>query len=218
MTPPRQVRLTRAGVIVLALVSLIAVFALSFGLSTAWRAVSGPGTSPRGPSAPSAAPIAGEVPASTKSPRLFAPEVGIDAPVVPISLKENGVLDPPAAVTSVGWWDGSADAGDRDGQTVMTGHTMRGGGGVMDELEELEKGDLVHVTDRDGRADYQVTDVVTWTKAELAANAVDAFGQDRHHGRLVLVTCEDWQDGAFRSNVVVFAEPLPGASDRTAAG
>lgn len=215
MTPWRQVGLTRAGVITLALVGLFGVLLFSFGLATAWRAISDPGESRpvTGPTL-STAPTPGHVPASTKSPRLYAPEVGIDAPVVPIPLKENGVLDPPEAVTAVGWWDGSADAGAGEGQTVMTGHTVRGGGGVMDDLEELEEGDLVHVTDRDGRVDYQVTDVVTWTKAELAARAVEAFGQDRHHGRLVLATCEDWEGGDYTSNVVAFAEPL-GAPDVT---
>jgi LPXTG-site transpeptidase (sortase) family protein len=203
------VRLTRAGVVILALVGLLCVLLVSYGLATFWRVVSDPGES-RGVTQPtlSTPPTPGHVPARTKSPRLFVPEVDIAAPVVPIQLQEDGVLDPPTAVSAVGWWDGSADAGAGEGQTVMTGHTVRGGGGVMDDLEELEEGDLVHVTDRDGRVDYEVTDVVTWTKAELAANAVEAFGQDRHHGRLVLVTCEDWESGAYSSNVIVFADPV----------
>ncbi len=82
----------------------------------------------------------------------------------------------------------------------------------MDDLEDLAEGDIVHVTDQDGRVDYLVTDVEVWSKKKLAHNAVEAFGQDRHHGRLVLVTCEDWVDGDYRSNVVVFAEPVPDAA------
>lgn len=210
MTP--QIRLTRAGVVTLVLVGLFGILVFSFVLASAWRVVSNPGDSRpvMGPVL-GAAPTPGHVPAFTERPRLYAPDVGIDAPVVPIPLSEAGVLDPPASVTTVGWWDGSADAGSGEGQTVMTGHTVRGGGGVMDDLEELEEGDLVHLTDRDGRIDYQVTEVVTWTKAELAENAVEAFGQDRQDGRLVLVTCEDWRNGAYEANVVVFADPLPDA-------
>lgn len=122
------------------------------------------------------------------------------------------MLDPPASVAEVGWWDGSAKAGDTQGQSVMTGHTVSSGGGVMDDLDDLTEGDEVHVTDRNGRVDYVVTEVLVWSKEKLARNSVDTFGQDRHHGRLVLVTCEDWVDGDYRSNVVVFADPVPDAA------
>ena len=104
--------------------------------------------------------------------------------------------------------DGSAHAGDDTGQTVMTGHTVHDGGGVMDDLDTLRAGDAVRVTGPEGHVDYAVTEVVTWSKAELTENAVEAFGQDRHHGRLVLVTCEDWSGDGYESNVVAFAEPV----------
>lgn len=157
--------------------------------------------------APAAAPSS---PAPIDQMRLQVRALGIDAPVVPVPLQAGGVLDPPAEVSTVGWWDGSAEPGGGSGQTVLTGHTVHDGGGAMDDLEELATGDVVRVTDTDGAADYQVTGVQVWTKAELAQNAVEAFGQDRHHGRLVLVTCEDWNGRDFASNVVVFAEPLQG--------
>ena len=149
-----------------------------------------------------------ELPGVSGSTRLHVPAIGIDAPVVPVPLQDGGVLDPPEAVTDVGWWDGSAEAGEDTGQTVLTGHTVHDRGGVMDDLDMLRAGDVVRVTDPDGHVDYAVTEVVTWTKAELTENAVEAFGQDRHHGRLVLVTCEDWSGDGYASNVVVFAEPV----------
>jgi LPXTG-site transpeptidase (sortase) family protein len=149
-----------------------------------------------------------ELPGTSASTRLHVPAIGIDAPVVPVPLQDGGALDPPQDVTAVGWWDGSAEAGDGTGQTVLTGHTVHDGGGVMDDLDTLRAGDQVRVTGPDGHVDYAVTEVVTWTKAELTENAVEAFGQDRHHGRLVLVTCEDWSGVAYESNVVAFAEPV----------
>ena len=154
-------------------------------------------------------PTPSGLPTSSDSPRLYVPAIGIDASVVPVPLKPGGVLDPPAAVEDVGWWDGSAEAGEDDGQTVMTGHTVHSGGGVMDDLDQLTGGERVRVTDSDGFVDYEVTEVVTWSKQELYDNAVETFGQDRHHGRLVLVTCEDWLGpGSFASNVIVFADPV----------
>lgn len=149
------------------------------------------------------------LPTSSDGPRLHVPAIGIDAPIVPVPLKPGGVLDPPTAVTDVGWWDGSAEAGADNGQTVMTGHTVQSGGGVMDDLDQLTEGERVRVTDSDGFVDYEVTEVVIWSKQELYDNAVETFGQDRYHGRLVLVTCEDWlAPGTFASNVVVFADPV----------
>jgi LPXTG-site transpeptidase (sortase) family protein len=148
------------------------------------------------------------LPTASDSPQLHLPDLGVTAPVVPVGLKPGGVLDPPSAVSDVGWWDGSAEAGEDDGQTVLTGHAVHTGGGVMDRLEDLEPGDRVRVTDNDGHVDYAVTEVVTWTKAELSDNAVEAFGQDRHHGRLVMVSCEGWDGSSWTANVVGFAEPV----------
>ncbi len=157
----------------------------------------------------SSPPSATAPPTSSTSPRLYVPAIGIDAPIVPIPLKPGGVLDPPSAVSDVGWWDDSAQPGDEAGQTVLTGHTVHTGGGVMDDLDELTEGERVRVTDSSGYVDYEITEVVTWSKGELFDQAVDAFGQDRHHGRLVLVTCEDWVGpGTYASNVLAFATPV----------
>ena len=148
-------------------------------------------------------------PAAAKAPMLQVARLKVDAEIVPVILQSNGVLTPPADVDDVGWWDGSAGAGAERGQTVLTGHTVHGGGGVMDDLAHLRKGDVVRITDAGAEVDYQVTKVVTWSKARLARRAVDVFGQDRHHGRLVMVTCADWDGTAFESNVIAFAKPIP---------
>ena len=155
------------------------------------------------------APTTSGLPTTSTEPHLYVPAIGIDAPIVPIPLKPGGVLDPPSAVSDVGWWDDSAPAGEETGQTVLTGHTVHTGGGVMDDLDELTEGERVRVTDSEGYVDYEITQVVTWSKQELYDNAVEAFGQDRHDGRLVLVTCEDWlSPGTYASNVLAFADPV----------
>ena len=139
---------------------------------------------------------------------LSVPSIGLRAPIVPIGLDPGGVLTPPADTRVVGWWDGSAEPGAGMGQTVVTGHTVHTGGGVMNRLGEVEAGDVVRIRDDGGRVDYRATKVFVYSKAELTAHAHDLFTQTRSDGRLVLVTCTDWVDGSYLSNIIVFALPV----------
>ena len=147
--------------------------------------------------------------------RLVVPSLKIKAPVLPIEVNAQQVLDPPRNPRDVGWWQRSARPGAKKGQTVLTGHTVHTGGGVMDELGSLRKGRLVKVVTRKGTMQYRTTRVVTWTKAELAQRAVDIFAQDRGGNRLVLITCDEWNGSSYDSNIVVFARPL-GVRERKA--
>jgi hypothetical protein len=49
--------------------------------------------------------------------------------------------------------------------------------------------------------------VTTYRKASLAKRAAQLFDQGVR-GRLVLVTCEDWNGAVYLSNVVVVALPM----------
>jgi len=51
-----------------------------------------------------------------------------------------------------------------------------------------------------------VTSVTTYRKKALAKQAAQLFNQSVP-GRLVLVTCEDWDGTAYLSNAVVVAVP-----------
>ena len=146
--------------------------------------------------------------------RLMIPALKIRARILPIEVNDSRVLDPPSDPRQVGWWKRSARPGATHGQTVLTGHTVHTGGGVMDKLGKLRKGQLVKVVTRKGLMVYRTTKVVTWSKAELAKRSVDLFGQKRDHQRLVLITCTGWTGSEYTSNVVAFAEPL-GVPDAT---
>jgi len=135
---------------------------------------------------------------------LVVESLGIDAPVVTISMSEDRALDPPADPQRVGWWDGSAKPGAATGQTIVTGHTVHTGGGQLDHLGDLERGAEVML----GKHRYRATEVVTYTKAEVAQNNVELFGQDRPRNRLVLITCDDWTGSEYLTNVFVFAKPI----------
>jgi len=140
--------------------------------------------------------------------RLVVPSLKIRAPILPIEVNDQQILDPPRNPRDVGWWQRSARPGAQKGQTVLTGHTVHTGGGVMDRLHKLHRGKLVKVVTPKGTMQYRTTRVVTWTKDQLAERAVAIFAQKRANPRLVLITCSGWTGSDYTSNVVVFAKPL----------
>jgi len=139
---------------------------------------------------------------------LIVPDIKLRAPIVPIEITPDGVLTPPSDVHEVGWWKRSAKPGARTGQTLITGHTVHTGGGVMNALGDLRPGALVQIRTPRGTVDYRTTKVFVYTKAELAEHANDLFRQNRQHGRLVLVTCTGWTGHDYTSNIIVFADQL----------
>jgi LPXTG-site transpeptidase (sortase) family protein len=138
--------------------------------------------------------------------RISLPQLGVTAPVVGISVT-GGALIPPSDPSKVGWWSGGAQPGAARGSAVITGHTVHDGGGAFDNLERLRPGSAVTVATSRGMLRYQVTSVTTYRKRALAADAAKLFDQGIR-GRLVLVTCEDWNGKVYLSNVVVVARRM----------
>jgi LPXTG-site transpeptidase (sortase) family protein len=139
---------------------------------------------------------------------LIVPAISLRAPVIPIEIDPDGVLHPPADVSVVGWWKRSAKPGAATGQTLITGHTVHTGGGVMNKLGDLKAGELIQVQTKAGTVDYRATKVTVFTKEQLAKHAKALFGQNRKKNRLVLVTCTGWTGYDYTSNIIVFADPL----------
>ncbi len=138
------------------------------------------------------------------SPRLVrVPRLGISARVVPIR-DSNDTLVPPSDPHLVGWWADGARPGAAEGSAVLTGHTVHTGGGALDNLEKVLPGNHVLVRIDHDTLRYAVQRVRIYEKDALAQHATDVFSQDVS-GRLVLVTCEDWNGERFLSNVVVTA-------------
>lgn len=175
-----------------------------------------------GEDAPAPASPESSTVASSEQPRSLAvPSIGLKAAVVPIAIDPAGVLTPPASPL-VGWWMRSAVPGQATGQMLITGHTIHDGYGIMNRLGDVKPGDLVSVTNDEGTTRYETDKVEVLSKQELADNAQELFGQDHGDGRLVLVTCDDFVDGEYLSNIVLFAHPVDDGedspSDATAAG
>lgn len=167
--------------------------------TSASQVVPEPATAP----APSSAPAR---PARGLRPEVVVvPALGVRATVTSIST-EAGALTPPSDPRQVGWWSGGSRPGASEGAAVITGHTVHTGGGVFDDLETLRRGDRVVVGSADDEMAYRVASVEVMGKAELARRSASLFSRSGP-GRLVLVTCEDWDGTGYRSNVVVTARP-----------
>ncbi len=145
-------------------------------------------------------------PATGVPTRLIVPQLDVNAPVVPIPV-DNGILLPPSNPQMLGWWDQGAMPGALRGGALITGHTVHTGGGAFDNLETLHKGDRVQVRTAKGLIRYAVTGVTIYDKGKLARDAQRVFSQTGP-GRLVLITCEDWNGSGYDSNAIVFAERL----------
>ena len=123
----------------------------------------------------------------------------------------DGELKVPENVRHLGWWDGSAFAGDPFGSTVIAGHvdSRTQGLGFFARLLRADVGDRVTLNGDGHRAVYRVTAVRTITKEALASES-RAFDQAGEH-RLVLITCTgDYRPdrGGYDSNLVIFAKPV----------
>lgn len=151
-------------------------------------------------------------PSATALPGAGAPRtvvvdsLAIDASVVPIELQGTS-LDPPDDPGVLGWWSGGATAGASRGTALVTGHTVNAGGGAMDDLEQIRPGAEIRVRTDTGSIRYVAESVRVLDKDAIARQAPQLFSQ-QVAGRLVLVTCEDWDGTAYRSNVVVIARPV----------
>ena len=156
--------------------------------------------------AQAAAPKPVRDPATGVPTRLVVPQLDVDAPVVPIPVND-GILLPPSNPQMLGWWDQGAMPGALRGGALITGHTVHTGGGAFDNLETLHKGDRVQVRTAKGVIRYTVTGVTIYNKGRLARDAQRVFSQTGP-GRLVLITCEDWNGSGYDSNAIVFAERL----------
>jgi len=176
--------------------------------------------SPEGPSEPTtaltASPDVTQVPPKQTTTQadgidgrytLRIPRIGLEAPVVPVKSNKDRVLEPPRDPSVAGWWSDGAAPGEPQGSAVVVGHSVRNdGGGVFDDIGDLSHGDAIEVEGSDYTLTYRVQSVEVLSKDELAHNAQEIFTQTGA-GRLVIISCEDWDGTVWRSNVVTIAAP-----------
>ena len=79
--------------------------------------------------------------------------------------------------------------------------------GALDHLDKLAVGDKIRVRTDSGWITYVVQRSQIYAKDELARQAKSIFHLGGA-GRLVLITCDDWNGSFYESNAVVFASPV----------
>jgi LPXTG-site transpeptidase (sortase) family protein len=136
---------------------------------------------------------------------LRIPALHVSAPVIAVHASGSALV-PPSDPSRVGWWADGARPGAARGSALIAGHTVHTGGGALDDLEDLRSGDEIAVRTDNGPVEYVVGSVRVYSKGRTADVAEQLFSQDVT-GRLVVITCEDWDGERYLSNVVVTATP-----------
>jgi hypothetical protein len=149
------------------------------------------------------------VPAPT---RLVIPDVGVDAPVDPVGVTRNGLLQLPDDVDHIGWYRFGPAPGQPQGSAVLAGHvdSWNQGLGALSRLRSIEPGQPIAVTDAAGQLTrWRVVTRQLVVKRQLPLR--ELFTRSGPP-RLVLLTCGgpfDERLRSYRDNLVVVAAPAP---------
>ncbi|GAA2812415.1 class F sortase [Saccharopolyspora taberi] len=204
----RLIALVSAGV-----VALVAVVGVVTGVLLSGSSEQPPVAAPQAeapaeqlaalPPQPVHVPI-GQPPGTVRLPK------GGTAELVRKEIDRSGTLPVPDGVGEATWWGAGLDS--PKGATVLAGHVnWKGATGPFAELWDSAQGELVTVTDEDGKTwDYRVSEIVTVDKETLPQRAAELFGQGGEH-RLVLVTCGGrfvGGDTGYDENRIVVANPV----------
>lgn len=147
-------------------------------------------------------------PSSTPRPaRIEIPSIEVASDLDLLDLADDGAIEPPPRWETPGWYRGGARPGQR-GPAVILGHVdSTTGPAVFFRLDELAKGDEIHVVREDGStARFAVRRSERYRKARFPTGEVYS---PTPHPTLRLVTCTgefDEKAGSYRDNLVVFAD------------
>lgn len=157
--------------------------------------------------AATAAPTTSAAPQTEPPTRLRLPTIDVDAPIDPVKTQSDGSQGVPDDPKRVGWWSPGARPGE-DGSVALVGHTKSTGGGVFDQLDDLDPGDVVEVVSAARTWRYRVTEVQAVPVDQFDKFAADIY---RTSGTpaLTLMTCGDFDGNAFTSTVIVTAVEIP---------
>jgi len=138
--------------------------------------------------------------------RIRIPAIGVDAPVQPLTVDQNGVLPPPDTYDDAGWWRDGPEPGQR-GPAVIAGHVdSKRGPAVFFRLPDLGRGDQILVDRADGTTVMFATQRIE--RHGKSAFPTDAVYGDTPDSQLRLITCGgkfDRKAHSYVDNVIVFA-------------
>lgn len=129
----------------------------------------------------------------------------VSAPVQPVGLDANGLMEVPKTADSVVWYKPGATPG-ASGNAVIAGHfDWVDGPAVFYHLQELTQGDTITVTDTNNQSwQFTVTHTVSYPSGDIPLSEV--FGESSDI-RLNLITCDGTLDSTtktYQNRVVVY--------------
>lgn len=143
--------------------------------------------------------------------RIGIDAIGVGAPVVPVGLEDDGGMEIPEDITTVGWYELGVAPGEATGTAVISGHvdSREQGRGAFWDLRRLDVDDIVTLDHEDGStSDWRVVARTSYPKEELPISDIfTRFGPPR----LVLITCDgdfDRAEQSYADNVVVYTVPV----------
>lgn len=139
--------------------------------------------------------------------RLRISAIGVDTPVMPLGLEQDGTVQvPPIEEDDQAGWYRYSPAPGQVGPSVILGHVTVGdyGDGVFRRLPQLRRGDRITARLENGEAAvFTVREVRTVAKADFPTE--DVYG-NTDRPELRLITCGGPRSGGeYRDNVIVFA-------------
>ncbi|WP_420121700.1 class F sortase [Nakamurella sp.] len=158
--------------------------------------------------APGSAPAAAPAPTSPPD-RVRIPALGVDAAVTPVGVAQDGEVEVPEDVSTVGWYRFGPVPG-AGGSSVLVGHVddYRQGVGVLARIGDLNPGDTVEIAGADGSVrGFTVVAREQWNKTEVPLDRLFDRGGE---SRLVLLTCGGAFDDSrlgYTDNIAVTAIP-----------
>jgi LPXTG-site transpeptidase (sortase) family protein len=159
--------------------------------------------------APAAVPTASASTTGALVPaQLKIPALGINAKVEEVGKKADGSMGTPKDFLDVGWWGEGARPGEH-GSAVFDGHVNNAltKSGVFEHLSQIQKGDYVTVSDKEGKTlVYRVTEVSLYDTDAPTNRLFAKTGPSQ----LVLITCDgEWvqDEHSFSKRLVVIAKP-----------
>lgn len=173
--------------------------------------------SPTGEATPGAGGTQGggaaPAPAGVLPGRLVIPSIGVNAPIVTISVDSSGVMQSPSTPTDVGWYDFTARPGS-PGNAVFSAHVDYHdyGAAVFWDLRKLEPNDLIEVYGQDGSVyRYDVVSSIAYPSDDAPVSEIIG-PTDRE--TVTLITCS----GTFNNEVRQYSHRLVVQAERIEEG
>ncbi|AOM84092.1 class F sortase [Salisediminibacterium beveridgei] len=138
--------------------------------------------------------------------RIEIPAIGVDAIIEEVGLLPGGQMDEPTEMDEVAWYEGGYMPGEQ-GSAVLAGHVdSRTGPAIFIDLEKLEAGDEIIVTDEEGTEKvFVVQNSESYDRNDAPLQTI--FGYS-YRSQLNLITCTgefNTEAGTHDERLVVYS-------------